>query len=194
MEVQAIGLHTLKTVTQKEVGECSNAAKFSFTLFFLGELLEAVLLLTENLLKNPMTRKSVVIVCDCLKLLVFLHNLVQANESQKDMLYLILEATIMVSSSPTDGSALEIQAVKNLAIKLVSNLAHSHSSIVHFKEVLMEIPATRRQMLQDTIRASIHAKPDPPLSVLKLPLQAETLLDYQAVSTTSVVTTEMVDN
>ncbi|CAN6482957.1 unnamed protein product [Victoria cruziana] len=194
MEVQAIGLHTLKTVTQKEVGECSNAAKFSFTLFFLGELLEAVLLLTENLLKNPMTRKSVVIVCDCLKLLVFLHNLVQANESQKDMLYLILEATIMVSSSPTDGSALEIQAVKNLAIKLVSNFAHSHSSIVHFKEVLMEIPATRRQMLQDTIRASIHAKPDPPLSVLELPLQAETLLDYQAASTTSVVTTEMVDN
>lgn len=138
--------------------------------------------------QNPLTRKSVVIVCDCLKLLVFLHNLVQANESQKVMLYLILEATIMVSSSPTDGSALvgqnnskipnhtetfsffssskffvivhdissvllscpfqEIQAVKNLAIKLVSNLAHSHSSIVHFKEVLMEIPATRRQMLQ----------------------------------------------
>ncbi|XP_031496740.1 protein SWEETIE isoform X2 [Nymphaea colorata] len=194
MEVQAIGLHILKTIMEKELGECSKVDKCSFALFFVGEFLEAVLLLTQKLLKNPMTRKSMVIVCDCLKLLLFLHNLPQASESKKDIVNLILEATIMVSSNPTNDHALEFQEVKNLALKLVSSLAHSHASIVHFKEVVMALPATQRQMLQDIVRASVHALPVAPLSAVKLPVQSKTILDPQASSTTSAVVPEIVDN
>ncbi|KAF3772969.1 hypothetical protein EJ110_NYTH50434 [Nymphaea thermarum] len=99
-----------------------------------------------------------------------------------------------IMSCLSDFHMEEFQEVKNLALKLVSSLAHSHASIVHFKEVVMALPATQRQMLQDIIRASVHAIPVAPLSAVKIPVQSKPILDPQASSTTSAVVPEIVDN
>ncbi|MCL7033976.1 hypothetical protein MKW94_027185 [Papaver nudicaule] len=180
LQVQISALQVLKSMAQKDLGEGSNVDNSSFFMFFVGEIFEDVFNVVENTLKKPMMRESAIIIGECLRLLVLLHALSKERKCQKGLLNLFLEAVIMVVSASSDDSSQEVLEIRRTAVRLVSHIAQMPSSSTDFKDVLLAMPVTQRQQLQEIIRASVAVDQKPmqtkavasPL-IIKLPVQTE---------------------
>ncbi|KAF6137275.1 hypothetical protein GIB67_036312 [Kingdonia uniflora] len=149
VQVQLIVLQVLKSMAQKEHGDLSNGANYSFVMFFTGEFLGDIFKIVEKMLKKPLTRDTVAITTECLTLLFLLQTLCKVSECQKNLMNLLLEAIVMVVSASTADPSQELVEIKGTALRLVSHLAQIPSSAVHFKDVLLAMPVTRRHQLQD---------------------------------------------
>ncbi|KAL3630335.1 hypothetical protein CASFOL_023319 [Castilleja foliolosa] len=172
IQIQAIGLQVVKVMLQKGIGAESN----SFLIFYVGELIEDLFVIVRNILENTITRESVAIAGECLKILMLLQTLSKGTEYQKGLIHLLLEAILLIFSMSHGSFSQEANELRDLAVKLVSQLAQIPSSAASIKDILLSMPATQRQHLQDIIRASVvqdkNPKPisssGPPL-VVKLP-------------------------
>ncbi|CDP02785.1 unnamed protein product [Coffea canephora] len=174
IQVQVISLQVLKSMLQKSSDTCN-----SFEIFFVGELAGDLLIVIQKFLEKPI-RESVTIVGECLKILMLFQALSRDSECQKGILSLLLEAIFMVFSASEENLSRDLNELRSTAIKLVSQLAQSPKSGVYFKDVLLTMPITRRQQLQDIIRASmkqeqniIEKKPMVPPLAIKIPAQTE---------------------
>ncbi|KAK2663047.1 hypothetical protein Ddye_001621 [Dipteronia dyeriana] len=172
VQVQAIGLQVLKSMTQRYTNKADN----SLTIFFIGVLVDDLFTITQKLLQKPITKESVAIVGECLRILMLLQMVSKSSECQKGFMNLLLEAIVMVFSASEDGSSKEANDVRSTAVRLVSHLAQIPSSAVHLKEVLLSMPAVHRKQFQGMIRASVNQdlctpqmKPMAPLLEIKLP-------------------------
>ncbi|KAI3451757.1 hypothetical protein Pfo_008422 [Paulownia fortunei] len=176
IQIQAVGLQVLKVMLQKGIGAEFN----SFLIFYVGELIEDLFIIVRNILENPINREAVAIAGECLKILMLLQTLSKGSDYQKGLIHLLLEAILMIFSTSDGSLSQEANDLRNIAIKLVSQLAQVPSSASSIKDILLAMPAARRQQLQDIIRASViqdkNPKPTsssgPPL-VIKLPTQTE---------------------
>ncbi|KAJ9561951.1 hypothetical protein OSB04_007111 [Centaurea solstitialis] len=164
IQVQAIGLQTLTGVLRD-----SNTESNAFLIFFIGELLNDIFGIIKQALKKPVKREAVAVAGDCLKILMLLHTTSKVAESQRNLMSLLLEAIVM-----------DVKELRTASIRLVSQLAQSQTSAVYFKDALLSMPSTRRQKLQDIIRASvtqgqnsIPTKSSIPPLVIKMPSQTE---------------------
>lgn len=175
IQVQAIGLQTLTGVIRD-----SNAESNTFLIFFIGELLNDIFGIIKLALKKPVKREAVTVAGDCLKILMLLHTTSKAAESQRSLMSLLLEAIVMVLLASENDFSQDVKELRTASIRLVSQLAQSQTSAVYFKDALLSMPFTRRQKLQDIIRASVTqgqiSTPTissmPPL-VIKMPSQTE---------------------
>ncbi|KAG6716276.1 hypothetical protein I3842_04G041200 [Carya illinoinensis] len=172
IQVQAIGLQVLKSMVQKALSNGYDA----FVIFLVGEHIRDIFTIIQRMLKKPLTKESVTIVGECLRILVLLQTLSKGSESQRGFMNLLFEAIVMVFLASEDGSQ-EASDIKSTAVNLVSHLAQVPSSAVYFKDVLLSMPPMHRQQLQGVIRASVtqdhHAtetKPLAPLLEIKLPV------------------------
>ncbi|OAY83386.1 HEAT repeat-containing protein 5A [Ananas comosus] len=152
-QVQKIGLHVLKTVAQKELAEGSHKKNSSF-LFFAGEILEDVFLLTQNTLKST-SRESITIIDECLRLLFLIHTLGQETKCQQAVAMLLLDALLMAFSLSRESNSKDLIEVNTITRRLVSHLVQIPSAATQIKDVMLSVPVTRRQQLQDMIRASV---------------------------------------
>ncbi|KAL4652128.1 hypothetical protein ACB092_01G210800 [Castanea dentata] len=148
--VQAIGLQVLKSSVQKGTIEDS-----TFVIFLVGEHIRDIFTIIQKTLKKPLTKESVTIVSECLRILVLLQTLSKGSESQRSFMNFLFEAIIMVFLATEDGISKEVGDIRSIAVKLVSHLAQIPSSAVHFKDVLLSMPPMHRQQLQGVIRASV---------------------------------------
>lgn len=155
IQVQIVGLNVLKSLVQRGLSQDPNIESHSFIMFFIGELFGDIFFLTQKVLKEPINKESFAIAGECLKLFVLLHRLSQGSEHQKAVMQLLLESIIMIMSTSSEAHLKELTEIKCYAMKLVSHLAQIPSSAIQFKDVLLAMPATRRQQLQDIIRASV---------------------------------------
>ncbi|XP_075091342.1 protein SWEETIE [Nicotiana tabacum] len=149
IQVQAIGLQILKGMLTRQ----TNSEFNSFLVFFVGELVEDLGSVIQKLFKTPMNREVVAIAGECLKILMLLQTLSRTNECQKCLMNLFLEAVLLFTTS--ENSSQEARDLKITAIKLVAQLAQLPGSSAYIKEVLLTMPITRKQQLQDIIRASV---------------------------------------
>ncbi|XP_077230289.1 HEAT repeat-containing protein isoform X2 [Tasmannia lanceolata] len=159
IQVQTIGLHVLKSIAQRELGEGLNLGNHSFFLLLTGELIGDILSLIHKMMKKVITRESSAITSECLRLLVLLHTLAHGSECQKGVMHVLLEAIIMVVSTSSEGHSQELIEIKSIAMRMVSHLAQTSS--VQFKDVLLAMPMTRRLQLQEIIRASVGQGQNP---------------------------------
>ncbi|XP_043715583.1 protein SWEETIE [Telopea speciosissima] len=196
IEVQTIGLQILKNVAQRELGE-SSGKQNNFFMFFIGEFFGDVFMVVQKMVKEPITRGSVSIISECLRLLVLLQKLSEGSECQKGLINLLLEAIVIVVSAAAENNSQELTEMKNTAVRLVSHLAQIPSSAIYFKDVLLEMPVAHRQQLQGIIRASVtddqnatqtRSTTAPP--IIKLPMQTvqRALKDSEGYSTASATT------
>ncbi|KAL1208787.1 Protein SWEETIE [Cardamine amara subsp. amara] len=151
VQVQATVLQVLKSLVQRY----NNPEEKSFVNFFVGELIGDIVSLMQRTLLKPMNKESVVIAGECLRFIVLLQTHSKTDELQRGFMSLFLEAVLVVFSNPSDGVSQEALELRNVAVRLVSHLAQLPSSAVHFKDVLLSLPTTHRQQLQDIIRASV---------------------------------------
>ncbi|XP_073155187.1 protein SWEETIE isoform X2 [Henckelia pumila] len=176
IQIQAVGLQVVKVILQKGIGAASN----TFLIFFVGELVGDLLIIIQNVLENLVKREAIAIAGECLKILTLLHTMSKGCDHQKGVINLLLEAILTVFSISDISLSQEVHDLRSLSIKIVSQLAQIPASAVFVKEILLAMPATQRQKLQDIIRASVMQdhipKPaessGPPL-VIKLPSQTE---------------------
>ncbi|KAL4197361.1 hypothetical protein AMTRI_Chr04g187950 [Amborella trichopoda] len=201
MQVQIVGLHKLKSIAQRGLG---GKEDHSFILFLVGELFGDIFSLIQNALQKPMTMESVAVISECLKLFVLMHNLSQARECQQDILSLLLQAIVMVSSTSSEGYSQELVEVNSIAEKLVSHLAHIPSSAAQFKDVLLAMPVTVRQQLQDIIRSSVtsdntssQARSDAaaplPMLPIRLPIQPQNISNSDALQPSDPMSSMVAD-
>ncbi|CBI33667.3 unnamed protein product, partial [Vitis vinifera] len=176
IQVQLIGMQVLKSIIQRGTNLESN----SFLVFFAGELFVVLFTTIQNTLKKPITRESVAVAGECLRILLLLQTLSKSSECQRGLIHLLLEAIVMIFSASEDGPSVEVNDIRSTAIRLVSHLAQMPSSVVHFRDLLLAMPLTHRQQLQGIIRASvtqdhssIQMKPPTPSLEIKLPMQTE---------------------
>ncbi|PWA97474.1 elongation factor 2 [Artemisia annua] len=99
-------------------------------------------------LKNPVKWEAITVAGDCLKILMLLHTSSKAAESHTSLMSLLLEAIVMVLLAPENDSSQEVRELKTASVRLVSQLAHSQTSVGYFKDALLWMPSTRRQKLQ----------------------------------------------
>uniref|UniRef100_A0A6N2MRA3 Uncharacterized protein n=1 Tax=Salix viminalis TaxID=40686 RepID=A0A6N2MRA3_SALVM len=144
VQVQAIGLQVLKTMTQRS----ANIEDISFFTFFSGELVTETFHIIHNSLKKPASKESVAIAGECLRFLVLLQTLSKANECQRGFMNLLLKAIVMIFSASEDDSSQEVSDIRTNAVRLVSSLAQIPSSAVCFKDVLLSMPVSHKQQLQ----------------------------------------------
>ncbi|KAL8250875.1 hypothetical protein R6Q59_034568 [Mikania micrantha] len=175
IQVQAITLQTLTGVIRD-----SNSESNTFLTFFIGELLNDIFGIIKQVLKKPVKREAVNVAGDCLKILMLLHTSSKSSESQRSLMSLLLEAILMVLLASENDSSQEVKELRTASMRLVSQLAQSPTSAVYFKDALLSMPVTRRQKLQDVIRASVTqeqastaSKSSMPPLVIKLPSQKE---------------------
>ncbi|KAK9271660.1 hypothetical protein L1049_002023 [Liquidambar formosana] len=149
-------------------------------MFFIGEFFGDIFTIIQKMLKKPITRESVAVAGECLRILVLLQTLSKASECQRGLMNLLLEAIVMVFSVSEDDFSQEVNDIRSTAIRLVSHLAQIPSSAVYFKDALLAMPVTHRQQLQGIIRASVtqdqsatQTKSTTPSLVIKLPVQVE---------------------
>ncbi|OIW06503.1 hypothetical protein TanjilG_26692 [Lupinus angustifolius] len=164
IQVQVIGLQFLKAKVQRS----KNTEDDSFLMFLVGELITDIFTLIQKMLKNPITRESVTIACECLSLMVLFQTLQKDDDCQRGFMSILLAAIVMVFLSTGDGFSQEVTDLRSTAIKLVSHLAQIPSSSVHFKDVLLSMPPLHRQQLQGVIRASVTQHNNP--AELKMPV------------------------
>ncbi|PIN01995.1 hypothetical protein CDL12_25491 [Handroanthus impetiginosus] len=176
VQIQAVGLQVVKVMLQKGIG-----AEFdSFLIFYVGELVEQLFTIVRNILENPINREAVTIAGECLKIFMLLQTLSKGSDLQKALIHLILEAILLIFSTSDGSVSQEANDLRNLAVKIVSQLAQIPSSAAYVKDILLAMPATQRQQLQDIIRASVIQDQNPkqlsssgPPLVIKLPSQPE---------------------
>lgn len=184
IQVQLIGLQVLRSLLQKGSEESN-----SFEIFFVVELVGDILTLIQKYFeKGGMNRESVAIVGECLKLLTLLQAVSKSSTSQKCLLNLLLEAIVMVFLVTKNHLSQEINELRNAAIKLVTQLAQSPLSSIHFKDVLLAMPIMQRQQLQDIIRASVNQELSStqsmaPTLAIKLPTQKEESMESSSFPT-----------
>ncbi|KAL7606152.1 hypothetical protein Lser_V15G19771 [Lactuca serriola] len=178
IQVQAIALQTLTSVIRDSNSESNN----TFLVFFIGELLNDIFWTIKQALKKPVTREGMSVAGDCLKVLMLLHTSSKAPESQRSLMSLLLEAIVMVLLASENDFSQEVKELKTASMRLVSQLAQSQTSAVYFKDALLSMPFTRRQKLQDIIRASVTQDQSPstpskatsiPPLIIKMPSQIE---------------------
>ncbi|XP_068658237.1 protein SWEETIE isoform X2 [Aristolochia californica] len=156
IQVQAVALYVLKSIVQKELREVSRKEMHLFVLFLAGELLGDIFVLIQNLLKKTITKESIAIINECLRLLVYLQTLSLSTEYVRGIITLLLEAITVVVSAATEGHSQVFVELKTNAIRVVSHLAQIPSSAVQFKEVLLAMPTAQRQHLQEILRPSVN--------------------------------------
>ncbi|KAJ6738775.1 PROTEIN SWEETIE [Salix koriyanagi] len=178
VQVQAIGLQALKTMTQRS----ANIEDISFFTFFSGELI--IFHIIHNSLKKPVSKESVAIAGECLRFLVLLQTLSKANECQRGFMNLLLKAIVMIFSASEDDSSQEVSDIRTNAVRLVSSLAQIPSSAVCFKDVLLSMPVSHKQQLQGVIRASVaqHQNASPMKTMASLEIKLPVPKDSQTSS------------
>ncbi|KAF9625554.1 hypothetical protein IFM89_024327 [Coptis chinensis] len=178
MQVQTVSLHVLKSLAQTELGEGSQAENYHFFMFFTGEILGDIVHLVLKMIKKPVTRESVAMAGESLRLLVLLQTSSKVGECQKEIMNLLLDIIVIIVSESSEPFSQELNEIRSTALRLVSHLAQIPSSADHFKDVLLAMPVNRREKLQEIIRASVTvdnssmAKPSLPL-IIKIPVQNE---------------------
>eukprot|EP00258_Populus_trichocarpa_P038162 XP_024454181.1 protein SWEETIE isoform X3 [Populus trichocarpa] len=184
VQVQAIGLQVLKTMTQRS----TNIEDSSFFIFFSGELVTEIFHIIHTSLKKPVSKESVSIAGECLRFLVLLQTLSKANECQRGFMNLLLKAIVMIFSASEDDSSQEVSDIRTNAVRLVSSLAQIPSSAVHFKDVLLSMPVSHKQQLQGVIRASVaqHQNASPMKTVASLEIKLPVPKDSQTSSTSTL--------
>uniref|UniRef100_A0ACD6A9T3 Uncharacterized protein n=1 Tax=Avena sativa TaxID=4498 RepID=A0ACD6A9T3_AVESA len=171
LQVQMLGIHVLKTYAQRELTEASQTKTHSF-MMFLGELLEDVFHLMQTALKNCSSKESVNIVDDCLKLLFLFHTLAQSQKYQQEATILLLDALLMVFYLSSDNASQELTEVNTISKKLFSHFIQIPSAAIQIKDVILSAPPTKRQQLQDMIRASVsHGQITVPMNTSAQPEQ-----------------------
>ncbi|KAL0664325.1 hypothetical protein Bca4012_101163 [Brassica carinata] len=196
MQVQATALQVLKSLVQRY----NNTEEKSFVIFFVGELIgDIVSLMQRALLVKPMNKESVVIAGECLRFIMLLQMYSNVDELQKGFMSLFLESVLVVFSKTSDGVSQvpfiprpEVLELRNVAVRLVSHLAQLPSSAVHFKDVLLSLPTTHRQQLQDIIRASVSQdnsslKPKSLVPPMDIKLPAPVVATPEKVTSSAVV-------
>ncbi|KAL0801143.1 hypothetical protein Bca101_056319 [Brassica carinata] len=156
MQVQATALQVLKGLVQRY-----NIEEKSFVIFFVGELIGDIVSLMQRAILKPMNKESVVIAGECLRFIMLLQMNSNVDEHQKGFMSIFLESVLVVFSKTSDDISQEVLELRNVAVRLVSHLAQLPSSAVHFKDVLLSLPTTHRQQLQDIIRASVSQDSSP---------------------------------
>uniref|UniRef100_A0A1J3HBB6 HEAT repeat-containing protein 5B n=1 Tax=Noccaea caerulescens TaxID=107243 RepID=A0A1J3HBB6_NOCCA len=152
MQVQATALQVLKSLVQRY----NNPDEKSFVIFFVGELIGDIVSLMQRALLKPMNKESVVIAGECLRFIMLLQTHSTVDELQRGFMSLFLESVLVIFSKTSDGvTQQEVLELRNVAVRLISHLAQLPSSAVIFKDVLLSLPTTHRQQLQDIIRASV---------------------------------------
>lgn len=176
LQVRAIGLQVLKGVVQRS----SSTGDNTFVVLFVGELLNDIFTIIQNMLKKPVTKESVGVIGECLGVLMLLQTLSKASECQRGIMNLLLIAILAIFSSSGGDSSQEINDIRNSAARLVARLAQIPSSAVHLKDVLLSMPVDQRQQLQEVIRSSVtqdHSSPQvktiPSPLEIKLPVPFE---------------------
>ncbi|KAM0896259.1 hypothetical protein ACQ4PT_023313 [Festuca glaucescens] len=154
LQVQMLGIHVLKTCAQRELTEASQTKSHSF-MMLLGELLEDVFYLMQTALKNCSSKESVNIIDDCLKLLFLFHTLAQSQKYQQEATILLLDALLMVFYLSSDDASQELTEVNTISKRLFSHFIQIPSAAIQIKDVMLSAPPTKRQQLQDMIRASV---------------------------------------
>ncbi|XP_061978756.1 protein SWEETIE isoform X3 [Populus nigra] len=184
VQVQAIGLQVLKTMTQRS----TSIEDSSFFIFFSGELVTEIFHIIHTSLKKPVSKESVSIAGECLRFLVLLQTLSKANECQRGFMNLLLKAIVMIFSASEDDSSQEVSDIRTNAVRLVSSLAQIPSSAVHFKDVLLSMPVSHKQQLQGVIRASVaqHQNASPMKTVAPLEIKLPVPKDSQTSSTSTL--------
>nr|XP_029117887.1 LOW QUALITY PROTEIN: protein SWEETIE [Elaeis guineensis] len=155
IQIQTLGLHVVKSIAQKELAEGSQVNSHSFLLLFIGELFRDVFLLIQHTLKEHKSRESVAITDECLRLLFLFRTLAQGSECQKAVMMLLLEALFMVFSLSNESLSQETSEVNTVARSMVSHLVQIPSAVIQIKDAILSMPVTRRQQIQDMIRASV---------------------------------------
>ncbi|KFK41114.1 hypothetical protein AALP_AA2G087800 [Arabis alpina] len=201
MQVQATALQVLKSLVQRY----NNPEEKGFVIFFVGELIGDIVSLMQRALLKPMNKESVVIAGECLRFIMLLQTHSNTDELQRGFMSLFLESVLVVFSKTSDGVSQEVLELRNVSVRLVSHLAQLPSSAVHFKDVLLSLPATHRQQLQDIIRASVSQdsallKPKslvPPMDiklpapVVATPVKVTSSVDMIKAETLSTVPTSL---
>ncbi|XP_020585694.1 LOW QUALITY PROTEIN: HEAT repeat-containing protein 5B [Phalaenopsis equestris] len=154
-QVQSIGLNLLKFVVQRELAEPSNIKSNHFFLFISGEVVGDIFILIQHELKESVSKKSISVIEECLRLLFLFHTLAQRTEQPQEVLKLLLEALLMVFYISNETSSQGYQDVNAIARILFGHLIHIPSSATHLKDVMLSMPGYRRQQLQDMLRASV---------------------------------------
>ncbi|XP_020259958.1 HEAT repeat-containing protein 5B [Asparagus officinalis] len=155
-QVQTIGLHVLKNIAQREIAEGLNMKNHSFSLFFIGEFFGDVFLLIQRTLKESISRESVSIIEECLRLLLLLYTLSKEREDLREITMLLLEALLMVFYVSSENYSQEITDVKNIVKRLVSHLVQIPSFAIQIKDIMLSMQGSVRLQLQDLIRESIN--------------------------------------
>ncbi|EHA8592472.1 putative protein SWEETIE [Cocos nucifera] len=157
IQIQTLGLHVVKSIAQKELAEGSQVKSHSFLLLFIGELFRDVFLLIQHTLKEHRSRESVAITGACLRLLFLFRTLAQGSECQKAVMMLLLEALFMVFSLSSESLSQfqETSEVNTVARSMISHLVQSPSAAIQIKDAILSMRVTRRQQIQDMIRASV---------------------------------------
>ncbi|KAG5245658.1 HEAT repeat-containing protein [Salix suchowensis] len=184
VQVQAIGLQVLKTMTQRS----ANIEDISFFTFFSGELITEIFHIIRNSLKKPASKESVAIAGECLRFLVLLQTLSKANECQRGFMNLLLKAIVMIFSASEDDSSQEVSDIRTNAVRLVSSLAQILSSAVCLKDVLLSMPVSHKQQHQGVIRASVaqHQNASPMKTMASLEIKLPVPKDSQTSSTSTL--------
>ncbi|KQK18234.1 hypothetical protein BRADI_1g39436v3 [Brachypodium distachyon] len=154
IQVQMLGIHVLKTCAQKELTEVLQTKTNSF-MMLLGELLGDVVSVMQTTLKNCSTKESVNIIDECLKLLFLFHTLAQSQKYQQDATILLLDALLMVFYLSSDNGSQELAELNTISKKLFSHFIQIPSAAIQIKDIMLSAPPTKRQQLQDMIRASV---------------------------------------
>ncbi|WOK94226.1 HEAT repeat-containing protein 5B isoform X6 [Canna indica] len=155
IQVQALGLHVLKTIAQRELAEASHGNNHSFTLLFIGESVGNLFLLIQQSLKEHARRESLAVTEDCLKLLFLIHTLAQASECQHHITVLLLEALCLVLSQSDGCHSKELSEVNTTARRMVSRLVQMPTAATQIKDAMLAMPVQQRLQIQDMIRASV---------------------------------------
>lgn len=188
VQVQATALQVLKSLVQRY----NNTEEKSFVSFFVGELIGDIVNLMQRALLKPMNKESVVIAGECLRFIMLLQMHSNVDELQKGFMSLFLESVLVVFSKTSDGVSQEVLELRSVAVRLVSHLAQLPSSAVHFKDILLSLPTTHRQQLQDIIRASVSQdssplKPKSLVPPMDIKLPAPVVATPEKVTSSAVV-------
>ncbi|WZZ06311.1 hypothetical protein YC2023_092232 [Brassica napus] len=188
VQVQATVLQVLKSLVQRY----NNTEEKSFVSFFVGELIGDIVNLMQRALLKPMNKESVVIAGECLRFIMLLQMHSNVDELQKGFMSLFLESVLVVFSKTSDGVSQEVLELRSVAVRLVSHLAQLPSSAVHFKDILLSLPTTHRQQLQDIIRASVSQdssplKPKSLVPPMDIKLPAPVVATPEKVTSSAVV-------
>ncbi|KAL8123865.1 hypothetical protein AgCh_011749 [Apium graveolens] len=184
-QVKLVGLQVLRSILlHGNHGESS-----CFIIFFISEILKDVLTIVQQNLVKPINMEAVLVTGECLKILMLLQTLSSSTECQKGLMHLLLEVVVLVILTTETDNSQEAKDLRNTAVRLVSQLAQIPKSATYFKDVLLAMPAGRREQLQAVIRASVmqdqkatQIKSSTPQLVIKLPPQAEEIKDRMVSS------------